>query len=78
WNQEQKRSGGRTLQAGDVLAAVNGKKTWEEMATFKDLLEARLVFVRESEEPQEDEKEKAGPAQTAAAEGLAPPPFASG
>ncbi|CAE7556832.1 NRT2.5, partial [Symbiodinium microadriaticum] len=34
--------------------------------------------VRESEEPQEDEKEKAGPAQTAAAEGLAPPPFASG
>eukprot|EP00439_Symbiodinium_sp_Y106_P020147 s6953_g2.t1 len=92
WNQEQKRSGGRTLQAGDVLVAVNGKKTWEEprnaiiagckcveeMANFKDLLEARLILVRESEEPQQDAKEEAGPAPTAAAEGLAPPPFASG
>ncbi|CAJ1357334.1 unnamed protein product [Effrenium voratum] len=64
WNEQN----GWTLQAGDELVAVNGLRSWEDMSSFKDLLEARLTFVRAR--PEELTKEPEGPRQT-----LRPPKF---
>eukprot|EP00913_Durusdinium_trenchii_P019281 g18123.t1 len=79
--------GGRIIQSGDELVAVNGWKTWEEMAAFKDLVEARLTFVRTAPSPGERGKpmEKASPQGTegtskddVTADVLKPPSFAQG
>eukprot|EP00930_Biecheleria_cincta_P028937 TRINITY_DN20140_c0_g1_i2.p1 TRINITY_DN20140_c0_g1~~TRINITY_DN20140_c0_g1_i2.p1 ORF type:complete len:898 (-),score=178.83 TRINITY_DN20140_c0_g1_i2:578-3271(-) len=46
WNADQ-HDVNLKLRVGDELVAVNGCKTWEDMAVFKNLLEARLTFVHE-------------------------------
>ncbi|CAE8612462.1 unnamed protein product, partial [Polarella glacialis] len=46
WNVEQEQTGdGRSIHEGDELIAMNGQRSWEAMATIRDLLEARLTFV---------------------------------
>eukprot|EP00931_Biecheleriopsis_adriatica_P037019 TRINITY_DN21253_c0_g1_i1.p1 TRINITY_DN21253_c0_g1~~TRINITY_DN21253_c0_g1_i1.p1 ORF type:complete len:871 (-),score=208.70 TRINITY_DN21253_c0_g1_i1:18-2630(-) len=84
WNEEDAKLGGkRLLKAGDELVAVNGLRSWEEMATIKDLLEARLTLVR----PGSTVSEKADPSATAAGPGkdagemetgISPPAFEKG
>ncbi|CAK9058842.1 Hypothetical protein SCF082_LOCUS31282, partial [Durusdinium trenchii] len=86
WNAAQSQDSW-IIQSGDELVAVNGWKTWEEMAAFKDLVEARLTFVRTAPSPGERGKpmEKASPQGTegtskddVTADVLKPPSFAQG